>query len=174
MFLRVIYDAIPISSQCQIATLIHGDALSTVAPGSGSAVARLFKIFRQFEYLTPTLSSKYMRSSSDGPSSGPHCGFLPELLQVSVTQHSSVSSVQLSFGRSTSRPHAHAAPEGPQPSFWGYVGLLHLSGRCSPFLPFVSFIPLHGGQINMMPYLKPVISRQTSAKLITTNVSSIY
>ena len=88
-----------------------------------------------------------MRSSSDTPGSEPRFGFLPYLLQVSVTQHPSVSFVQLSFGQATSRPQAHAASEGPQPSFWGYAGHWHPSERCFTPLPFVSFVPLHGSHI---------------------------
>ena len=122
MFMRVIYDTIPISSHYSTATFLHRDALFTEAPGPGSAVTHLPETFCQFEYFVPGLSSKQIRSSSDAPSFGPRCGLLPYLLQVSVTQHSSVSSVQLSFGQATSRPHAHAAPEGPQLSYWGYVG----------------------------------------------------
>jgi hypothetical protein len=115
-----------------------------------------------------------MRSSSDVPSSEPRCGFLPYLLQVRVTQHSSVSIVQLTFGHATSRPHAHAVPEGPQPSFWGYVGHWNSSGRCFPtLLSFVSFVSSHSDEPNMMPYLKPVISHEISAKPMRTNVTSI-
>lgn len=64
--------------------------------------------------------------------------FSPYLLQVSVTQHSSVTLRQLSFGEATSRPHGHAAPEGPLSSFWGYVGHWSPSGRYFPpaFLVF--------------------------------------
>lgn len=103
----------------------------TGSPGPGSAVTYLPKTLRW---------SEYMRSSSDAPNSEPRCGFLPYLLQVSVTQHSSVSFVQLSFGQVTSRPHVHAAPEGPQPSFWGYVGHRHPSRRTFPlYLSYPSF-----------------------------------
>jgi hypothetical protein len=47
IFMRVIYDAILIS-HCLIVTFLHGDALFTEAPGSGSAVTHLTKAFRIF------------------------------------------------------------------------------------------------------------------------------
>lgn len=77
--MRVIYDAIPISS---IASFLHGDALFTEVPGPGSAVTYLPKTFRQVEYFVPRSSSKYMRSSSDASSSKPRCWFLPYLIQM--------------------------------------------------------------------------------------------
>ena len=43
--IRVIYDAIPISSHCSIHTLLHMDALLTEAPDPGSAVTHLPKTF---------------------------------------------------------------------------------------------------------------------------------
>ena len=58
MFMRVIYDAIPISLHRSIATFFHEDALYTDAPGPGSAVSHLLKTFRQHEYFVPTLSRK--------------------------------------------------------------------------------------------------------------------
>jgi hypothetical protein len=80
--------------------------------------------------------------------------FSPYLLQVSVTQHSSVTLRQLSFGEATSRPHGHAAPEGPLSSFWGYVGHWSPSGRYFP-PAFLVFTLSHNRH---MPYLKTVIS----------------
>ena len=132
MFMRVIHDVIPIRWPIYLSHFVN------------------------LEIFCQTLSSKYMRKSSYEPSSEPPCGSLPQLPQSSVTQHSSVSIVQLSFGQATSRPNAHAAPEGPQPSFWRYVGHWRASGRCLSPMPFVSFVPLHGGQIKHDPYLKPV------------------
>lgn len=87
--------------------------------------------------------------------SEPRCTFSPYLLQVSVTQHSSVTLRQLSFGEATSRPHRHAAPEGPLSSFWGYVRHWGPSGRC--YFPHAFFVLtlLHNRH---MPYLQTVIS----------------
>ncbi len=51
VFMRLIYDAIPISSRRSITTLLHGNALFTVAPSPGLAVTHIPKTFGQFEYL---------------------------------------------------------------------------------------------------------------------------
>lgn len=77
----------------------------------------------------PTSSSTCMRPS-DAPGYESRSTFLPYSLQVSATYHSSMHLGQLFSGEATSRPLAHAAPEGPLSSFWGYVGHRCASCRC--------------------------------------------
>lgn len=148
------------SSHRSIATFLHGDVLFTDPPAPSSAVIHLPKTFSSIRIFYAVIKQIYAQSI--GCASDPRCGFVPHLLHVSVTQYSSVSFVQISFGQATSRPYAHAyayaAIEGPQPRFWGYVGVF----PDVAFLPCLSYpsFPCTTARENGMHYLEPVISFQ--------------
>lgn len=101
-------------------------------PRLGSAVAHLLRTFHHFDYPCRLLQA-HVCDPSDAPDPELRCVFLPYLLQVSAA-HSSVRLGQHFFGETTPRPLAHAAPEWPRKSFWGYVGHWCPSSGCCHLL----------------------------------------